>query len=197
VSQVGRELPEEEREPFWLPAGPVRVLEVGCGTADDVGTLLASGRVAEYIGVDLDELAVVRARAQWPRATFLCADAAQLPEAYHRRFDLVLIRRPDMLAQPSRWRQVFAKVSAYLGDGGRVVVITLGQAEAAVARQWLEEAGMEVAQGDVPDGPMRWVLVAAPARRPHVWEDAEAAPSCDVGFGGCCSPGKGAPWDDA
>jgi len=80
VSQAGRELPEEEREPFWLPAGSaVRVLEVGCGTADDVGTLLATGRVAEYIGVDLDELAVVRARAQWPRATFLCADAAQLP----------------------------------------------------------------------------------------------------------------------
>jgi len=72
-------------------------------------------------------------------------------------------------------------------------VITLGQAEAAVVRQWLEEAGMEVAQGDVPDGPMRSVLVAAPARRPLVWEDAEAAPSCDVGGGGCCSPGKGVP----
>ncbi len=182
------ESPPGGSAPSWLPpASGLRILEVGCGDADDIGDLWATGRVAELTGVDLDETAVVRARARWPQARFLCADAAHLPETYRHRFDIVLIRRPDLLAQPGRWQRVFAVARAYLRPGGRVVAVVLGVAEAAVARRWLERSGLDVVQAPDGGGTGEQVLVAQPAAWPAVWDDAGDAAVCDTATGVCIS----------
>jgi SAM-dependent methyltransferase len=159
--------------------GPVRVLAIGCGDADEVGAWLATGRVREVVGVDLDEEAVQRARARWPQATFLCADAAQLPDDFWHRFDVVLIRRPDLLAQPDRWRAVFAAIPSYLRPAGRVVVVVLGVAEEVLARRWLHAAGPQVRPAD-PAGDER-VLVAEVGSPLLVWEGDREAQACQQG----------------
>lgn len=94
----------------------------------EAGGLLASGTVTEFVGVDLDETAIIEARARWPGAKFICADAARLGPEYTRRFDTVLIRRPDLLAQPGRWRQVFKRLPTLLQAEGRVLLTLFGEA---------------------------------------------------------------------
>jgi len=155
-----------------------------------VELLVATGRVAEIVGVDLDETALTQARARWPQGTFLCADAARLGEAYHRRFDLVLIRQPDLLAQPAHWRAVFAAVPIYLRPGGRVVVVLLGGVEESLARRWLEEDGLRVARADASEGGARRVLVAEPGTGPLVWEEGDVGGVCDVRTGACAPAGR-------
>ncbi len=156
----------------WLPPGvALRVLDIGCGAAEEAGELLASGRVRDFLGVDLDEGAIAEARARWPGARFVCADAARLSPGRIGRFDAILIRRPDLLAQPGRWRQVFARLPVWLSPGGRVILTLIGEGEARLARRWLEEAGLRVLhveslpwpeepilllfEGASPDGPQR------------------------------------------
>jgi predicted TPR repeat methyltransferase len=145
----------------WLPLVPSpRLLEIGCGAAEDAGEWLAGG-VAEYVGVELDEVAIAQARARWPGLTFLCADAAHLPRAVVGRFHAVLIRRPDLFARPGNWQQVFAVLPALLQPQGRVLVTLLGAGETAVARRWLETNGLHiVAEERWPDPEASYLLVA-------------------------------------
>lgn len=141
--------PESVQWSMWLPTSHhLRLLDIGCGTAEEAGALLACGAVAEFVGVDLDEEAIAQARARWPQATFLCTDAAQLPCEYAGQFHVALLRRPDLLAQPRRWQRVFAALSNLLHPGGRAVVTTIGEGEAVTAREWLESSGLRVTHAE-------------------------------------------------
>jgi SAM-dependent methyltransferase len=170
----------------WLPAGDsLHVLEIGCGVPEGLGQLLESGGVREFVGVDLDEAAVRRARARWPQATFLCADAARLPPSLAGRFHVVLVRRPDLLAQPGRWREVLHRVPVWLHPGGRAVLSVTGQAEALVASRWLEEAGLRVTHREErADLGLRLCVAEAPPV--VVWDGSGEV--CDTRTGRC-SPG--------
>ncbi len=170
----------------WLPpGGGLHVLELGCGEGQDAGLLLADPRVVEYIGVDLDEDAVARARARWPAATFLCADAAALPAGLAGRFDLVFVGRPDLLAQPERWRRAFAALPGLLGPAGRALVTLTGPAETALARRWLRDGGLREVHAPSDEGGS-WVVVAE--REPAPVLRDEGGEACDVG--GWCGPGE-------
>jgi SAM-dependent methyltransferase len=152
----------------WLSqASSPRLLEIGCGTAEDAGEWLAGG-AGEYIGVDLDELAIARARARWPGLTFLCADAARLPGKYAGYFHVVLIRCPDLFVRPGNWQQVFAALPALLQPEGRVIVTLFGAGEMAIARRWLEESRLHVvAEGAWPEPVGGHLLVAETTRPPR------------------------------
>lgn len=145
----------------WLPTTPaLRLLEIGCGAAEDAGEWLAGG-VGEYVGVDLDETAVAQARSQWPSLTFLCADAAGLAGEYRGSFDVVLIRRPDLFVRPGNWQQVFAALPRLLRSGERVLVMLMGRGETVVARRWLEESGLSVMEEvRLPGSEADYLLVA-------------------------------------
>ncbi|MCP4195649.1 MAG: class I SAM-dependent methyltransferase [Proteobacteria bacterium] len=93
-------------QPWFTGKSPVRLLDIGCGTAVEAEPLLASGLITEFVGVDLDETAISLVQSRLPQATFLCADAAALDDSHH--YDVILIRRPDLLARPAGWQQVFA-----------------------------------------------------------------------------------------
>lgn len=176
---------EVETIMFWLPPrDPLRVLEIGCGAGEGLGQLLESGRVLEFVGVDLDETAIEEARARWPQATFLCADAARLPASFVGRFDVALLRRPDLLAQPQRWREVFDRLPVWLRPGGRAIVAVMGQAEASLASRWLGEGGLQVIhRGEQGGLPLRVFVAEAPF--PVLWDNSGEGMACDARTGDC------------
>ena len=193
----------------WLPdLQALHVLEVGCATADEAGALLELGAVTEYVGVDLDESAIKRARDRWPQATFLCADAARLPARYHGALDVILIRRPDLLAQPKRWREVFAALPTLLHAQGRILVRLIGEGETQLARAWWADEGCEavhVGALDLPDKQRLLVAEIANASVPikpplkliQFDAGADEGAYCDPLTGKCFTPGVEILDDDA
>lgn len=193
----------------WLPGPqPQRVLEVGCGAAQAVGALLEAGLASDYVGVDLDETAIEQARDRWPQATFLCADAARLPATYHGAADVILIRRPDLLAQPGRWREVFGVLLALLQPHGRALVTLIGATEARLARAWLADEGFEILHVGALDLLEERRLVVAETERAGVPTKpplqliqfdagADEGAYCDPLTGECFVPGVERHDDDA
>jgi ubiquinone/menaquinone biosynthesis C-methylase UbiE len=73
-----------------LPLRGKRILDVGCGTGDELARLCTVGADSDLcVGVDLLEDRVARASRVHPDLRFLCADARALPFA-DEEFDLVL-----------------------------------------------------------------------------------------------------------
>jgi len=122
-------------QPWLASTSPARLLDIGCGTAVEADPLLATGLIAEFVGVDLDETAVSQAQSRLPQATFICADAAALDGDHS--YNTILIRRPDLLAQPDSWQRVFANLNGLLTPSGRILVTVIGDGEAAMVRRWL------------------------------------------------------------
>ena len=149
--------------PWLADKAPVRLLDIGCGTAVEAEPLLATGLIAEFVGVDLDESAVSLAQSHLPQATFVCADAAALDDSHH--YNVILIRRPDLLAQPSSWQLVFAKLPDLLEPSGRIIVTVIGEQEAALSRQWLTANALPIIHTEtLPLAEESYLLVAdAPA----------------------------------
>lgn len=181
------------------PERPVQVLDLGCSECLEGEALLAAG--VGLTGVDQDEVSIRAAGRRLPNATFVCADAAELPDDWRGRFGMILIRRPDLLAQPERWRLVFGRLSGWLSAGGRVVVTTVSAGEAYLVAQWLAESGFDMT--DREELPMTdeakimvGVISAKPAagnektpqtlpKRVVKWDDNEAGPVCDLETGKC------------
>jgi len=73
-------------EAFVQPRPGLRVLDIGCGTGQS--RQLYAGYASEYVGVDLSETALARARAKFPEDRWSCCDARALPFG-SGAFDLV------------------------------------------------------------------------------------------------------------
>lgn len=184
----------------WLPlTAPLRLVDIGCGTAEEVGELLGWGCFSDLLGVDLDETAVDLARARWPRVAFLCADATDLLAAHRGAFDVVLIRRPDLFAQPESWQRVFSTLPELLQPGGRLVATFVGEREANTVRAWLEKSGVRVIHAEeLPSLDETRLLVAeATAPRPRGLQfqmldvpddEEEEGMICDATTGECFLP---------
>ncbi len=165
----------------WLPPeGVIRLLDIGCGTAEEAEELLASGRVVDFLGVDLDEGAIAQARARWPKAQWMCADAARLSLEDIGRFKVILIRRPDLLLQPARWREVFSRLPELLQPGGWIIITAIGDGEAVLAQRWLEEAGLQIFQFErLPWPEERYLLLAHQPDPPRGFRRPEDAAEGD------------------
>ncbi|RSN06740.1 SAM-dependent methyltransferase [Nonomuraea sp. WAC 01424] len=104
----------------WVPAGPLDVLDLGCGTGSL--SLLLAARGHRLTGVDLAPRMVERARAKLAGtgAVVLTGDAAD-PPVGDSRFDVVMARHvlwtiPDPEAALARWVSL-------LRPGGRLVLV--------------------------------------------------------------------------
>jgi len=60
----------------YVPEGPRRILDAGCGTGHYCGRLAADG--FEVVGVDLDPQMIEMARRTYPGPTFHCADILEI-----------------------------------------------------------------------------------------------------------------------
>ncbi|MFB6155453.1 MAG: methyltransferase domain-containing protein [Haloferacaceae archaeon] len=105
------------------PAAGERLVDVGCGTGDDVGTLVSAvGPDGAVVGVDNSSEMVETARERAgdeSAVSFRVADAESLPFD-DDAFDGA---RADRVLQHLEWpREAFAELCRVTGPGGRVVV---------------------------------------------------------------------------
>jgi SAM-dependent methyltransferase len=96
-------------------AGPVRMLDVGCGTGQSRQIYRLAG--LEYVGVDLSSVALERARAKYPQDTWQCADASALPFD-DASFDLVAFS--SVLHHIPDFRRPLEEACRVLRPGGHV-----------------------------------------------------------------------------
>ena len=73
-------------EEFVQPRAGMRVLDIGCGTGQS--RQIYAPYAGDYLGVDLAEAALARAREKFPASRWECCDARELPYA-DASFDLV------------------------------------------------------------------------------------------------------------
>lgn len=110
----------------FRPSGPLALLNLACGRADETGALAAAlspQPVGFYLGIDLRPDAVAEAAARWAlpqgEIEFRCGDAAatdrmrQLPA-----FDLVFIRHQNYWHEPAVWDRLLANALHALKPGG-------------------------------------------------------------------------------
>lgn len=118
---------------------PLAVLDLGCSTCTEAEALVASG--VTLVGVDQDEESVRAARARVPEASFVAARAESWEPGQAGRFDVALVRRPDLALGAAGWERAFARLPHLLGRDGLVLVTTPGKIEASLAASLLRGAG--------------------------------------------------------
>jgi 2-polyprenyl-3-methyl-5-hydroxy-6-metoxy-1,4-benzoquinol methylase len=103
---------------------PGSVVDVGCGSGELVRSI--AGRLAgerEYAGIDYTKSGIARARAAFPRGTWIVADLYELePETLFggRRFELVACT--EVLEHLERPREALERLTALCAPGGRVLI---------------------------------------------------------------------------
>lgn len=181
---------------------PLRLLDVGCSDCAEGESLLRSG--VTLTGIDLDEVTLREVRLRLPEARFIGADAATFKVNGEVCFDVVLMRRPDVLFQAQHWQKAFQKLPEWLQKDGTVWVTTPEQTEAAMAKNWLEKVGFQsviVSETGIEDE--RFLIVETayqpnetetdntPPPLPNVlmWSDEtdDTSMACDIRTGQCAS----------
>jgi ubiquinone/menaquinone biosynthesis C-methylase UbiE/glycosyltransferase involved in cell wall biosynthesis len=131
LARLGNALALEERERVLHEAlakrgitslGNLDILEVGCGTGNELSRLVASGAEPRRLsGIDLREGAIDEARARVPGAHLVFGDASNLPYP-NGSFDLVY-QATALSSMPSRAMrdQVAAEMRRVARPGGLIV----------------------------------------------------------------------------
>ncbi len=114
---------------------PRRVLDLGCGDCRDAAAYYESGWSPDtlLVGLDLDfhTLRQTNKRAIHP----VQADLMHLP--LRARFDLILVRHPDVARQPAAWEFALNHLIGWLADPGSVLITTYSVLEVDTLRGWL------------------------------------------------------------
>lgn len=102
---------------------PRTVLELGCGACTDIPLVDCFGADL-LIGVDYDLIALRWANGlnAGPRLQLVYADITQLPFNY--RFDMVVIRHPDVVLSVAAWSAAIIQLPVNLKRGGHALITT-------------------------------------------------------------------------
>jgi hypothetical protein len=109
---------------------PNGILELGCGAFREAPLYSVVFGTVQIIGIDRYLPYAI------PDALCIQADAAQLP--FSRRFDLIVIRHPDVDRHPDAWFAAITLTPDHLNDGGLLLITTYSAGEAIQARDWLK-----------------------------------------------------------
>lgn len=175
---------------------PENLLDIGCGPCPEGEQLLAHG--ISLTGVDQDGETIRRVQRQLPEGNFVTADAAVWLAGNNRRYDAILIRRPDLIFRSENWHSVFRKIPSALKPGGRVIVTTPGQSEAGMCVKWLEETADKVRLSETGLSEEAFLVRAEDFREADnrdndrnrlienlSWEDDQPHMVCDLRTGQC------------
>jgi SAM-dependent methyltransferase len=148
--------PQEEPIFDRHPIGTGAVLDVGCGTGEITSRLAAKYPKATFVGIDLEETHLERARAKskafGSRVRFQTGDALNMPFG-DEQFDLVVCRHVIQAVPDAA--QVLREIRRVLRPGGRAHVIA-------------EDYGMLWAEPTPGNSDQFWQIIP--------WK-------CEVGFG--------------
>ena len=104
-----------------LPAGPARVLDLGCGNGAITAKIKAAGK--EVTGLDFAPSGIERARRDNPGVTFYVHDLTDpLPESLRGQFDVVV--SAEVIEHLFLPKTLFARCREALGQAGQVIVTT-------------------------------------------------------------------------
>lgn len=95
------------------------VLEIGCGNGHGA-SLLNQGSPRSYVGLDVMEEQIAKARQRYPAYQFLVQDAADLSQFGEASQDVVIIF--GVLHHIPEWRKVIDEVRRVLKPGGNFFV---------------------------------------------------------------------------
>lgn len=95
----------------------MKVLDVGCGTGEDLATIAATTPNCTLFGLDNSEGMIAEAKTKVPNATFLVADMEtfSLPE----KFDRIIVRHALHLANNKT--KVIENIFNHLAAGGKAI----------------------------------------------------------------------------
>jgi SAM-dependent methyltransferase len=177
------------------------VLDLGCSTCEEGEALLDAG--AKLTCVDQDAVTLAETAKRLPDATCIANDAARFAPIDGERFDVVLVRRPDVAIQTEGWRAAFRKIPTWTSQSGRVIVTTPGAMEARIVRTWLQETDARRIKEAVMDWKDEGHVLIAEGIDPRdekpqapspagllAWESSEVPLVCDVRTGKCTPVGK-------
>jgi trans-aconitate methyltransferase len=118
---------------------PADLLDLGCGLCEEGEDLIRRGWA--LTGIDQDGETIRQVRSRLPDGRFITADAAHWLLRCGDKYDVILIRRPDLAHRPENWLRIFQALGGLLKPGGVVFVTTPGVQEMSLCRRWLREAG--------------------------------------------------------
>jgi SAM-dependent methyltransferase len=126
----------------WLdrhpPAPRTTALVVACGLGDDAEELARRGCDVEAF--DLSPTAIETARRRFPDSAvaYRVADLFELPDAWRRRFEIVVEVQTIQSLPPEWHREAVAVVAGCVAPGGRLLVraAVRGEDEPAHTRPW-------------------------------------------------------------
>ena len=175
---------------------PERVLDIGCGPCPEGEQFLAHG--IHLTGVDQDGETIRNVQRRLPKGEFVTADAAIWLEATARRYDAILIRRPDLIFRSRNWHAVFQKIPSVLKPGGSVIVTTPGRSEAGMCAKWLRELADQVHLSETGFSEEAFLVRAEDFKETDKkkndrtrliqdlsWEEDQPAMVCDLRTGQC------------
>ncbi len=119
MARDGADLAGEARMIDAMVPRGARILDAGCGPGRVGGHLAAAGH--EVVGVDLDPVLIAAAEQDWPGATWLVGDLADL--ALPDRFDAIVCAGNVMaFAAPGSRVEILRRMRAHLAAQGRAVI---------------------------------------------------------------------------
>jgi SAM-dependent methyltransferase len=175
-----------------------RVLDLGCGAGVPSTKRLAE--TCEVVGVDISPEQLARARANVPRATYICADIAELDPpgrydavtAFYSVSHLPRVRHATLFRRVASWLRPGGWFLAALGAGDSPDLVEdwlgvdmfFSSFDAKTNRRLLEDAGLQLVVDEVvamrePEGEVEflWILARKPAAILAGWRSPSPRPT--------------------
>lgn len=116
---------------------PRCALDLGCGDCRSRAAYYESGWPSDtlLVGLDLNFQALRQANRR--AIHLLQADLLHLP--LRARFDLILMRHPDVARQPTAWQFALSHLDCWLTQSGAAVITAYSVPEMDTMRRWFPE----------------------------------------------------------
>ncbi|MFK7850441.1 MAG: class I SAM-dependent methyltransferase [Akkermansiaceae bacterium] len=132
--------------------GPLSVLNLACGRADETGVLAAAvapANIQFYLGMDLRSDAIAEAKKRWElpggEIDFREGNAAMIGRMKHLpKFDLIFIRHQNYWNEPMVWEGILDEALAALKGGGYLVCTSYFDVEHQLLLASLREKEVEL-----------------------------------------------------